>query len=179
MRHQKGKNVLFAVYKSPLGDLLLFFSHKGLTEINFIEASKPFKIQDIKTKNGPLLPVEKNSSTYRKLVTWLDSYFRGEKPKALSPAFFDFSGATEFQINVWKQLLQIPFGNCLSYGELAQKLGDKNLSRAVGGANGKNFYPLVIPCHRVIAANGKLGGFSGGLDWKKKLLSFEGHKTFL
>ncbi|MBP7257298.1 MAG: methylated-DNA--[protein]-cysteine S-methyltransferase [Chitinophagales bacterium] len=76
---------------------------------------------------------------------------------------------TDFENKVWKLLTEIPYGRTISYGELAQQMGDKNLSRAVGTANGKNFIPIIIPCHRVIGQNGNLTGYSGGL-WRKKWL---------
>ncbi len=81
---------------------------------------------------------------------------------------------TAFQIKVWKELLKIPSGKPISYGDMARRIGKKGAARAVGGALGANPVPLLVPCHRVIAADGSLGGFSGGLAVKKKLLASEG-----
>ena len=81
---------------------------------------------------------------------------------------------TEFQQKVWKILCEIPFGRTTTYGVLAHKLGDKNLMRAVGTANGANPFAIVVPCHRVIGAGGSLVGYAGGLPRKKWLLEFEG-----
>ncbi len=81
---------------------------------------------------------------------------------------------TSFQKNVWTQLLQIPYGKTISYSNLAAQLGDINNSRAVGLANGKNPISIIVPCHRVIGANGNLTGYSGGLDRKQWLLKHEG-----
>ncbi len=80
---------------------------------------------------------------------------------------------THFQVRVWDAIKSIPFGRTLSYGEIGQLLGNKNMARAVGGAANANPVPLVIPCHRVIGANGNLTGFAGGLKLKKRLLSME------
>jgi methylated-DNA-[protein]-cysteine S-methyltransferase len=81
---------------------------------------------------------------------------------------------TEFQRKVWKELTNIPYGETISYGELAKRMGDKNLMRAVAAANGANPIPIIIPCHRVIGADGSLTGYGGGLDVKQKLLELEG-----
>ncbi len=80
---------------------------------------------------------------------------------------------TAFQLAVWKRLCEIPYGETISYGELARRLGNPNASRAVGLANGSNPIPIVIPCHRVIGSNGKLTGYGGGLPIKEKLLALE------
>lgn len=80
---------------------------------------------------------------------------------------------TDFQKQVWQQLQKIPFGKSLSYKELAEKIKNPKAVRAVGTANGKNNFCIIIPCHRVIAADGTLGGYSGGLPFKKKLLNLE------
>jgi len=81
---------------------------------------------------------------------------------------------SDFQIKVWNELLNIPFGKAISYKTLSEKLGDKNLTRAVGKANGSNPVPIIVPCHRVINADGSLGGYSAGLHIKEKLLELEG-----
>jgi O-6-methylguanine DNA methyltransferase len=84
---------------------------------------------------------------------------------------------TEFQKKVWNELTKIPYGETISYGELAEWVGDKNKMRAVAAANGANPIPVIIPCHRVIGADGSLTGYSGGLDVKQKLLELEGSWT--
>jgi methylated-DNA-[protein]-cysteine S-methyltransferase len=81
---------------------------------------------------------------------------------------------TEFQKKVWDELKKIPYGETISYGELANRMGDKNLMRAVAAANGANPIPIIIPCHRVIGSDGSLTGYGGGLDVKQKLLELEG-----
>jgi O-6-methylguanine DNA methyltransferase len=81
---------------------------------------------------------------------------------------------SDFQKQVWAVLLTIAPGSTLSYGEVARRLGSPHATRAVGGACGANPVPVLVPCHRVLAANRKIGGFSGGLEWKRKLLAVEG-----
>jgi len=100
----------------------------------------------------------------------LDQYFAGERTE------FDLPLApigTEFQQQAWTALRSIPFGETISYGEQARRLGDKNKSRAVGAANGRNPIPIVVPCHRVVGSNGHLTGFAGGLGVKAWLLEHE------
>jgi len=81
---------------------------------------------------------------------------------------------TDFQTRVWTALRDVPFGKTVSYGELAAQIGNPKAARAIGGAVGKNPIPIIIPCHRVLAAGGKLGGFTGGTDIKEWLLAIEG-----
>jgi len=83
---------------------------------------------------------------------------------------------TDFRKCVWRELLKIPVGKTKSYGEIAAAIGRPKAVRAVGGACGANPIPVLVPCHRVLAANKKIGGFSGGLDWKRDLLAREGIK---
>lgn len=101
----------------------------------------------------------------------INEYFEGGRQKFTIPVVPE---GTEFEKQVWQALLKIPFGKCMSYGELAKQIGKPGAARAVGRAAGKNPVPLIIPCHRLIAANGGIGGFAGGLDEKRKLLKHEG-----
>ena len=103
----------------------------------------------------------------------MNEFFRGDR------RVFDLSLApagTAFQLRVWEELGHIPYGETISYGELARRIGDPKASRAVGLANGRNPISILIPCHRVIGANGKLTGYGGGVERKAALLDFErGH----
>ncbi len=106
----------------------------------------------------------------------LSEYFAGTRKE------FDLPLApegTEFQRGVWRHLQDIPYGETITYGELARRMGNPKASRAVGAANGANPIPIVIPCHRVIGADGKLTGFGGGLPVKEALLSLEGKRLSL
>jgi methylated-DNA-[protein]-cysteine S-methyltransferase len=99
----------------------------------------------------------------------LGEYFRGKPPHL--PAL-DLRGS-DFQRQVWRALLEIPWGEVRTYGELAEALGRPGAARAVGAANGQNPVAILVPCHRVVAAGGRLGGYSGGLDVKRQLLAHE------
>jgi len=102
----------------------------------------------------------------------LEQALAGKTPDRLPP--LDLSSGTEFQRCVWNALRKIPSGRTKSYAQVAQSIGRPEAVRAVGQACGANPIPVVIPCHRVLAAGGRLGGFSSGLDWKRKLLAREG-----
>lgn len=93
---------------------------------------------------------------------------------ALSMERMDLSGCSEFDRSVYVELVRVPPGELVTYGELARRIGRPGAARAVGGAVGRNPLPIFIPCHRVVAANGRLGGFGAGLPWKKALLKHEG-----
>lgn len=102
----------------------------------------------------------------------LKSILAGRAAKVMPP--LDLTGGTEFQQAVWRELRKISFGKTRSYGEIARAIGKAGAVRAVGGACGANPVPVLVPCHRVLAAHGKIGGFGGGLDWKRRLLACEG-----
>lgn len=147
------------------GTFVAHFSEHGLAALDFPNCSQPATART----SAPATP---------KLQQWLTEttaalvcILSGKKPGKLPP--FDWSGATPFQQSVWRELLKIPGGKTKSYGEVAAVIGRPKSVRAVGGACGANPVPVLVPCHRVLAANGKLGGFSGGLDWKKRLLIAE------
>jgi len=106
----------------------------------------------------------------------LGEYFQGtRKDFSIRPLFW----GTHFQIEVWNWLCRVPYGSTLSYSELASLSGHPKAARAIGTAMGKNRIPIIVPCHRIIAADGSLGGYGCGLDVKKKLLQFEGRRDFL
>jgi len=104
----------------------------------------------------------------------LSEYLAGKRKKFDLKIDFKKLPGTPFQKRVWKELIKIPYGTVISYKELARRVGKPKAYRAVGNANGKNPIPVIIPCHRVIAADGSLGGYSSGLHIKKKLLKLEG-----
>ncbi|WP_425827841.1 methylated-DNA--[protein]-cysteine S-methyltransferase [Streptomyces fractus] len=105
------------------------------------------------------------------VIDQLNAYFQGELTQFDLP--LDLTAGTPFQRSVWERLQRIPYGETRTYGELADALGKPNASRAVGLANGKNPIGVIVPCHRVIGANGDLTGYGGGLDRKRRLLDFE------
>ena len=150
-------------YHSPVGNLLLTCTGRGLTGI-YLNRELP-----LQTSDHPIL---------RQTAVWLDDYFRGIPPAAEIP--LDLEG-TEFQKMVWQILLTIPYGELRSYGaisrEIASLLGKETMSaQAVGQAVGKNPVSILIPCHRVVGSNGKLTGYAGGIDKKIWLLRHEGRQ---
>lgn len=108
----------------------------------------------------------------RQAAAEMREYFQGKRQVFTVP--FELDG-TEFQCRVWEQLRRIPYGRTVSYAAIARSLGKPaSASRAVGGANGSNPLPVIVPCHRVLESNGKLGGYGGGVDVKRALLELEG-----
>ena len=153
----------YKTMKSPVGELKLVASDNGLTAILW-ENDDPRRVRlaplSEDTKHPVLLETERQ----------LNDYFGGKR-KSFSLKL-DFSG-TEFQKRVWAALLTIPFGETRTYGQLALHLGNPKATRAVGAANGRNPVAVIVPCHRVIGANGTLTGYGGGLPRKKWLLDHE------
>lgn len=147
--------------ESPIGKLLLVASERGLSQIWFEGHGQ---------KAALGVSLREDLAALRKVVHQLRAYFAGELES------FDLDLAPEgtpFQQKVWSELLKIPYGETISYGELARRIGNPSASRAVGLANGSNPIPIIIPCHRVIGSNGKLTGYGGGLPIKEKLLALE------
>lgn len=143
-------------YPSPYGYLEIQDDGEMVTEIS-IENSDSGK------KN------EESALTRRAYVELME-YLQGKRKIFDLPVRMQ---GTEFQIKVWKELQKIPYGTTISYGELARRVGNEKACRAVGGANNKNKILIVIPCHRVIGANGSLVGFAGGIELKQYLLKLE------
>ena len=110
----------------------------------------------------------------RLIARQVRDYFAGQRVAFVFEP--DLAGLTEFQRRVLRATMTVPYGRVASYGRIAEMAGSPGAYRAVGQALGRNPIPVAIPCHRVVAGNGGLGGFSGGLDWKKKLLELEGVK---
>ncbi len=123
-------------------------------------------------RHTPTLPddLTYDDTWFEDIASQLNEYFNGDLTTFNVP--MNLSG-TDFQCSVWRQLSSIPYGETISYGELARRIGNPNASRAVGLANGRNPISIIIPCHRVIGANGSLTGYSGGLERKSWLLEHE------
>lgn len=118
-----------------------------------------------------------DDSVFTEVVSQLEQYFAGERTEFDLTIGIDHQG-TEFQGDVWRALTEIPYGQTASYAEVAASVGRPRATRAVGSANGRNPLAIVIPCHRVVAAGGGLGGYGGGLDRKTLLLDLEAsHQT--
>lgn len=152
-------------YSSPLGMIVLESDGEVLTGLRFMESSETQKqaIETLPADTTNTLPI------FAEVRQWLDDYFAGKRPcnvPRLNPQ------GTAFQKRVWTALLTIPYGETLSYGEIAQMVGCRS-AQAVGQAVGRNPIALIIPCHRLIAANGQLDGYAYGTEIKKRLLELE------
>ncbi len=153
--------MVYDYLESPVGRLLLAAADDGLRYVGFELGRHPVWIGDDWVRDPAPLAAARAQLT---------AYFAGELME------FDLPLAPQgsaFQLGVWAQLRRIPYGATISYGELAQRVGDASAARAVGAANGRNPLPIVVPCHRVIGADGSLTGFGGGIATKKFLLEHE------
>ena len=149
-------------YDSPLGKIKIEEQDSYIVGINFVND------KDLINKE---INIEKENNIIAKCKVQLDEYFKGNRKE------FDleikFIKGTEFQKNVWSELRKIPYGETISYKTLAERIGNPKACRAVGGANNKNPIGIIIPCHRVIGANGKMIGYAEGVDKKEFLLGLE------
>ena len=154
-------SMFYTQIESPLGPLLLVADDARLRQILFVNGRHPVK---------PESSWKEDPTAFSQTIRQLQAYFAGELEN------FDLQLAPEgtpFQLAVWSSIREIPYGETISYGELARRIGNPNASRAVGLANGSNPIAIIIPCHRVIGSNGKLTGYGGGLPIKEKLLALE------
>jgi len=146
--------------------------------MNISLINTPLGALEITTKEGTLYKIDflKDEVTEviqtdaAEIVSQLKKYFKGELSEFSIDLFLD---GTDFQKQVWVKLMEVPYGETVSYGELADMIDNPKAVRAVGGANNKNKIPIVIPCHRVIGSDGSLTGYAGGLEFKKALLELE------
>lgn len=155
-------------YQSPLGEILIAADNEGLTGLWFV-GQKYFALPLDKENE------EKEISILKDAKKWLDIYFSGKEPNFKLPIHFN---GTDFQNQVWEILYSIPYGKTMTYGEIANIIAKRNglkrmSAQAVGGAVGKNKISIIIPCHRVVGANGNLTGYAGGIDKKIALLKIE------
>lgn len=165
-------------YQSPYGPLTLFASEKGLVGIVFNDIAS--NDTELVTKECVMNPqaypsgsIQYDDTRFEGIITELDSYFNGSLRTFTIPIDFSNKG-TEFQRCVWDALMEIPYGSVETYGQLADRMGNPKAARAVGLANNRNPLAIVVPCHRVIGANGRLVGYAGGLPFKRSLLELEG-----
>lgn len=155
-------------YDSPLGGILLAADEVGMRGLWF-DGQKYF------ARDLPAERIEQNTPALAEAKRWLDIYFTGNEPDFLPPLH---PVGSDFRQEVWDILLQIPYGQTTTYGEIAQQLAEKHglprmSAQAVGGAVGHNEISVIIPCHRVVGTNGNLTGYAGGIDKKMKLLKLE------
>ncbi|MCX7875335.1 MAG: methylated-DNA--[protein]-cysteine S-methyltransferase [Melioribacteraceae bacterium] len=146
--------IYFSNYLSPIGNIII------KTNSNFV----------ISIKFSDKIIFETKNELSELTCSQLNEYFKGVRKKFDLPLLFN---GTQFQNNVWKNLIEIPYGEFMSYEKFSEIIGDKKKIRAVANANSKNPFAIVVPCHRIIGKNGKLVGYAGGLDRKKWLIEFE------
>lgn len=162
-------SVFYDRLDSPLGPLWVAVTAKGVATIHYGAEPPESELRRLQRVYGPgVVPDHRRSSV---LARELDQYFRGKRRTFDIPV--DLAGLTPFQRRVLGQTARIPFGELLTYQKIATRLGNAKASRAVGGAVGANPIPIIVPCHRVIATDGSLGGYAGGLDAKRILLAIE------
>lgn len=153
----------FTTLSSPVGKLYLVGKAERLHGLFFNpeKMRQHFANDDLIRGDSPVL---------KKAAQQLKEYFKGQRARFSVP--YAFAG-TQFQKKIWKELSRIPYGKTVSYRGLASRAGQRKAARAVGNANGQNPICIIVPCHRVIAADGSIGGFTGGIAKKKKLLALE------
>jgi len=159
--------VYYTKFESPVGPLLLAGDRKALRRVSF-ESSKHSAL--------PQADWKQNRAAFAEAIRQLQAYFRGELKEFDLPLAME---GTEFQLRVWNELRAIPYGETISYAQLAGRIGNPQAVRAVGAANGCNPIPIIVPCHRVIGSDGSLTGFGGGLPTKKMLLELENKQLSL
>ena len=157
----------YKVMKSPVGDLTLVASDKGLAAILW-KGDSPKRVRLSTTA----MREDKKHPVLAQAESELKEYFAGTRTRFTVE--LDFVSGTEFQKKVWKALLAIPFGKTVSYGQIAAQIGKPKAARAVGSANNKNPISIIAACHRVIGSSGKLTGYAGGMKNKALLLKLEG-----
>jgi methylated-DNA-[protein]-cysteine S-methyltransferase len=157
------RTVFFSVVDSPVGPLLIAVTEEGLRLLQFHRGKLP--------RPGPDEIWVESGERVRPYEQQISAYFRGELREFTFP--LDLAG-TAFQKDCWQALLRIPYGKTRTYAEIAREIGRPHAFRAVGQANHDNPIAIVIPCHRVLGANGTLTGYGGGLSTKEKLLRLEG-----
>ncbi len=154
-------NTLYTTMDSPLGELLLASDGERLQRLDMREGKRPIRIGS---------HWERRDAAFARARAQLEEYFAGERREFDLP--LSLSG-NPFELRVWAELRRIPYGETVSYGEIARRIGDPGAARAVGLANGRNPVAVIVPCHRVIGADGSLTGYGGGLERKRYLLDLE------
>jgi len=161
--------VYYAGMQGPIGDLWMAMTDKGLIRVSFSQDETSFIAEIHERTRADVVP---SSEKLGRIVAELSEYFSGTRSR------FDFavdlSLVTPFQRRVLEAAADIPMGEVITYGELAGRIGQPQASRAVGQALGRNPVPVVIPCHRIVGGGGGIGGYTGGLHIKRKLLELEG-----
>jgi AraC family transcriptional regulator of adaptative response/methylated-DNA-[protein]-cysteine methyltransferase len=164
------ERIVVAHVETPIGRLTAGAVHDGICLLEFPGGRARVEIHDLAQRLRATV-ADGSHEHLRRLARELDAYFAGRLRRFTVPLA---APGTAFEEAVWKHLLRIPYGETISYTELAARVGKPSATRAVGSANGRNRIAIVIPCHRVVNSNGKLGGYGGGLWRKQQLLELEG-----
>lgn len=155
--------------KSTIGMLRAVFSEDGLRSLSLVKEDTPNDFSGLYDQDG--------GDILAALKTYVNDYFYGREP-GREDIPLDMSSITPFRLRVYKELMKVPYGQVITYGELAERSGSPGGARAVGNAMNSNPFLIIVPCHRVVASRGwkyELGGFGAGLDAKRFLLRLEGH----
>ncbi|MCL1885833.1 MAG: methylated-DNA--[protein]-cysteine S-methyltransferase [Dehalococcoidia bacterium] len=167
--HRNTRQQHFTTFETELGWVGLVATQKGLSQLTLPQTNEKETLSALNLSSDAIYT---SADRLASAVSHIRDYFKGH------PIYFnealDLSAGSIFAQKVWNICRIIPYGQTRSYGWLAGQLGQPNAARAVGNSLGKNPIPIIIPCHRVIAANGNIGGFSGGLETKRQLLTLEG-----
>jgi len=164
---EKMTATVYTKFESPVGTLLLAGDADSLRLVTF---------ENSKHAAPPQADWKQDRAPFAEVIRQFQSYFRGELKEFDLPLALEGTG---FQLRVWNTLRTIPYGETISYAQLAERIGNPKAVRAVGLANGSNPIPIIIPCHRVIGSDGSLTGFGGGLSTKKMLLELESKQLSL
>jgi methylated-DNA-[protein]-cysteine S-methyltransferase len=151
----------YTTFDSPIGELLLVGDGDALSRLHMVGSRHPVAVNPA---------WRRDEGGFDQARTQLDEYFAGERREFSVP--LDMAGGS-FELSVWEELRSIPYGETASYGEIAERIGSPGAARAVGLANGRNPIAVIVPCHRVIGADGSLTGYGGGLERKRLLLELE------
>jgi len=166
----QGGKMVYRELKSPLGDMIAGATEKGVSFLEWQDRGSVEKILNRVANRYKVSPQKRNNTHLDQLEQELKDYFAGKLKKFSVPVAVT---GTPFEQKTWEQLLLIPYGQTRSYSQIANLIGKPRARRAVGRANGANYLSIVIPCHRVIEANGNLRGYGGKLWRKKYLLELE------
>ncbi len=153
--------MFYTTIESPIGELLLLGDHQALHGLYMQDGRKPVTVVEGWQRSAP---------PFAAVIEQLSEYFGGRRTTFDVPLLMQGGG---FERRVWRALQDIPYGETVSYGDIARRIGQPSAARAVGLANGRNPISIVVPCHRVVGANGTLTGYGGGLERKRILLELE------
>ena len=171
MPDRPAEHVLLSRFDTALGGMSLASSVHGLL-VCTLPGERRDTLGRWLTRFAPRAEIDEGRGRNAAVIDAVCAYLAGELPKGLPRFELDLRG-TDFQRRVWGGLQEIPYGETRTYAELAESIDAPRATRAVGTANGSNPVSLVVPCHRVVAAGGRLGGYGGGLDLKRRLLALE------